>query len=140
MANFTAMDTILLIEDNKDILENLTDYLEMEGYNILFAIDGEEGIELAREFVPDLIISDVLISEKDGHEVLRLLLNTFKTNRIPFIFSTSNPEKVDRDEALELGADDYIVQPFEPEALLLMARKWIKSGSENHTQLIRSMA
>lgn len=133
------MDTILLIEDNNDILENLTEYLKIEGYNILFANNGEEGIELAREFVPDLIISDVLTSEKDGHEVLRLLLNTFKTYRIPFIFSTSNPEKVDREEALALGADDYIVQPFEPEALLLMARNWIKSGSENHTQLIRSM-
>jgi CheY-like chemotaxis protein len=129
------MDTILLIEDNTDILENLTEYLELEGYNVLFANNGKEGVEVAREFVPDLIICDVLMSEMDGHEVLRLLLNTPKTYKIPFIFSTSNSENVDKAEALTLGADDYIIKPFDPDELLLMAKKWIKSGTDRHTEL-----
>lgn len=114
------MKTILLIDDNIEILENFTEYLEMAGYKILSAGNGKEGIELAIKFVPDLIICDVLMREMDGHEVLHLLLETAKTSQIPFIFSTSMSEKVDRSEALKLGATDYIIKPFEPEALLKM--------------------
>ncbi|MFT7161528.1 MAG: CheY-like chemotaxis protein [Bacteroidia bacterium] len=72
------------------------------------------------------------MSEMDGHEVLRLLLDKSKTYEIPFIFSTSNSQKVDKTAALALGADDYIIKPFELEALLLMSKKWIKSGSDRH--------
>jgi CheY-like chemotaxis protein len=123
------MKTILLIEDNADILENLTEYFELEGYKILFASNGKKGVEIAVKHIPDLIISDVLMSEMDGHEVLRLILASTKTFDIPFIFSTSNSEKVDRAAALALGADDYIIKPFEPDQLLLLSKKWIASGS-----------
>jgi DNA-binding response OmpR family regulator len=126
------METILLIEDTNDILENLTEYLEMEGYNVLVANNGRKGIELAKEFMPDLIICDVLMHEMDGHEVLRLLLETAITHKISFIFSTSMSEKFDKKKSLELGADDYIVKPFELEALLKMAKSWIKSGSKRY--------
>jgi CheY-like chemotaxis protein len=66
----------------------------------------------------------------DGYEVLHSLLNMAKTHDIPFIFSTSMSEKVDREEALKLGADDYITKPFELESLLKMVKSWIKSGSK----------
>jgi CheY-like chemotaxis protein len=123
------MKTILLIEDNQYFLENLTEYFELEGYKTLFASNGKAGFEIARKSIPDLIICDVLMNEMDGHEVLRLLLDTSKTSAVPFIFSTSNSAKVDRAAALALGADDYIIKLFELEALLLMSKKWIKSGS-----------
>lgn len=126
------MKTILLIEDNYDMIENLTEFLKIEGYKILIARNGKKGIELAREFIPDLIICDVLMPDMGGHEVLRLLLDKAKTYEIPFIFSTSMSEKVDRSEALKLGADDYIIKPFELETLLKMAKLWIKSGSIRH--------
>jgi DNA-binding response OmpR family regulator len=126
------MKTILLIEDTKDILENLTEYLEIEGYKILVANNGKKGVHLAMEFIPDLIICDVLMHEMDGHEVLRALLDTAKTYEIPFIFSTSMSEKFDRIQSLELGADDYIVKPFELETLLKMVKSWINSGSKRH--------
>jgi len=70
--------------------------------------------------------------EMDGHEVLHSLLETVKTYEIPFIFSTSMSEKVERAEALKLGADDYIVKPYELGTLLKMAEKWIASGSLRH--------
>ena len=114
--------TILLIEDNPDILENLTEFLEMEGYKILSANNGKRGLDLAAEFIPDLIICDVLMHEMDGYEVLRLLLETTKIHEIPFIFSTSMSEKVDRTEAMKLGAVDYIVKPFELTTLLKMVQ------------------
>ena len=126
------MKTILVIEDNNDILENLTEYLEMEGYKILPANNGKRGVELAREFIPDLIICDVLMREMDGFEVLHSILDTSKTYEIPFIFSTSLSEKIDRTEALRLGADDYIVKPFDMELLMKMAKACIKSGSKRH--------
>jgi DNA-binding response OmpR family regulator len=126
------MKTILLIEDNNDILENLTEFFEMEGYRILIATNGSEGVEIARESIPDLIICDVLMPEMDGHEVLFHLLETAKTHQIPFIFSTSMSERVDRAEALKMGADDYIIKPFEPELLLKIARFWIASGSHRN--------
>ena len=126
------MKTILLIEDNSEILENFTEFLEIEGYKILGASNGKKGVELAVQFIPDLIICDVLMPEMDGHEVLHSLLETSATYQIPFIFSTSMSEKVERKEALSLGADDYIIKPFDMEALLKMIKTWIKSGSNRH--------
>jgi DNA-binding response OmpR family regulator len=123
---------ILIVEDNTSILENLTEYLEMEGYEIMAAHNGSSGVELANEFLPDLIICDVLMPDMNGYEVLRLLLETIKWHEIPFIFSTSNAEKIDRDEALKLGADDYIIKPFDPEVLLKMANAWTKSVVIKH--------
>jgi DNA-binding response OmpR family regulator len=127
--NEAEMKTILLIEDNFQILENFTEYLEIEGYKILGASNGKRGVELAIEFLPDLIICDVLMPGMDGYEVLYLLLATSKTHKIPFIFSTSMSEKVDRNEALALGADDYIIKPFDMELLLKMINAWLKKGS-----------
>jgi DNA-binding response OmpR family regulator len=124
---YNAAQTILLIEDNSDILENLTEFLEMEGYKILATNNGKKGLELAAEFIPDLIICDVLMREMDGYEVLRLLLNSSKIHEIPFIFSTSMSEKVDRAEAMKLGAADYIVKPFELKALLKMVKACLQS-------------
>lgn len=126
------MKTILLIEDNANILENLGEYLEMEGYKILLTNSGKKGVALARKYVPDLIICDVLMPKMDGHEVLRQLLDTDTTSEIPFIFSTSMAEKNDQIEAFKLGADDYIVKPFELETLLEAAKKCMKCGSKRH--------
>ena len=126
----SKMATILIIEDTPEILENLTEFMELEGFKVLIAENGRKGIELAREYTPDLIIWDVLIAEMDGHEILRLLLDRAKTHDIPFIFSTSMSEKIDKSKALKLGADDYIIKPFELESLLTMAKIWIKSGSK----------
>ena len=133
--NETEMKTILLIEDNNEILENFKEYLEIEGYKILGASNGKKGAELAIEFIPDLIICDVLMPGMDGHEVLHLILETSATHQIPFIFSTSMSEKVDRTEALSLGADDYIIKPFDMEALLKMINTWIKSGSSRQLNM-----
>lgn len=122
------MKTILLIENKPDILENLTEAFEMEGYKILAANNGIKGVELARKFVPDLIISAILIGNMSGYEVLCLLLETHKTSTIPFIFSTTQAAKSDKMLAFKLGANDYIVKPYELEDMFAMAKRWITSG------------
>lgn len=123
------MKTILLIEDNMDILDNLNEYLVMEKYKILVASTGKEGVKIAFDNIPDLIVCDVLMHEMSGYEVLRQLLASTKTSRIPFIFSTSLSENRDRIATLKLGADDFITKPYEPELLVQMAQNWISSGT-----------
>ena len=130
------MQTILIIEDNAGIRENLSEFFELEGYNIISTMNGKSGVLLARECIPDLIICDVLMFDMDGYEVLNQLLGSSSTESIPFIFSTSMSEKVDRSDALSLGADDYIIKPFELEQLLTMAKKWIASGSIRKRQMV----
>jgi len=128
---YNTRQTILLIEDNPDILENLSEFLEMEGYKVFTADSGKKGLDLAAAFIPDLIICDVLMREIDGYEVLRVVLNTPSIHEIPFIFSTSMSEKVDRTEALKLGAADYIVKPFELKALLEMVKARLQYRMKN---------
>lgn len=124
------MKSILLIEDNFNILENLIEYLEMEGFRIFSTNNGIKGIELAREFIPDLIICDDPKPGIDGQEVLRSLINTIDTCEIPFIFCSTNSETINRSAALELGADGYIIKPFELETMLQAAKACIESGSK----------
>ena len=122
------MKTILLIEDTAEILENLIEYLELKGYRIYAANDGKKGVEMAKEMMPDLIICDALMPEMNGHEVLRLLMEDVKTCQIPFIFSTSMSEVIDKATALEMGADDYMVKPFEMKSLLAVVESRILAG------------
>ncbi|MEO7306167.1 MAG: response regulator [Ferruginibacter sp.] len=129
------MKSILLIEDNVDILENLTEYFELEGYHVISTSESKKGIELARKFIPDLIICDMPKPGIDGYEVLRLLIKTSRTSKIPFIFSTTLCEAFDRSEALEFGADEYIIKPFELENILIMAKACILSGSKRQMRI-----
>lgn len=127
------MKTILLIEDNRDILENFTDFFEMEGYKILSAVNGKKGLEMAIQLMPDIIICDYIMPQMSGNEVLQALLDTVKTHEIPFIFSTSMSEKADKEKALRLGADEYIIKPFDLDILLKMTKTLLKSGSKRQS-------
>jgi DNA-binding response OmpR family regulator len=129
------MKSILLIEDNTDILENLAEYFALEGFHIFSTNNGSKGIEMAREFIPDLIICDDPRPGIDGQEVLRSLLATLHTSEIPFIFCSALCEKKNRVEALQLGADDYIIKPFELETILAMAKAYIRSGSKRQKSI-----
>jgi DNA-binding response OmpR family regulator len=126
------MKKILLIEDNNDIRENFTEFLEMSGYEVYATNDGKKGIELAMKIVPDLIICDIVMTAMDGYEILRLLSGSPKTYQIPFIFSTSKSEKSDYAEAMKLGADDYIVKPFDMEILLNKIENCLRSNISKH--------
>ena len=124
------MKSILLIEDNIDILENLAEYLEMEGYRVYSTNNGEKGIELAWKFMPDLIICDMPRPGIDGYKVLQALIDNLSITKIPFIFCTTMSEKINRSDALESGADDYITKPFELETILQIAKLCIKTGTK----------
>jgi CRP/FNR family transcriptional regulator, cyclic AMP receptor protein len=112
------MKTILVIEDNEDIRENVDEILTLSNYKVLTAPNGKEGIEIAQQQHPDIIICDIMMPGIDGYGVLHVLHKDPETQSIPFIFLTSKSERSDFRTAMELGADDYITKPFAGNELL----------------------
>lgn len=120
------MKTILVIEDNSDILENTTELLELASYKVRNAKNGKEGIDEAIKSKPNLILCDIMMPETDGYEVLQQLKKNPATKSIPFIFVTASVEKKEVHAAMEMGADGYLKKPFESEDLINLIRSFIK--------------
>ena len=114
---------VLVVEDEENLLEALKYNLEKESYFVLTAIDGEKGLELARETSPDLIILDIMLPKLDGFEVCRILR---REANIPILMLTANGEEIDRVVGLELGADDYVTKPFSMRELLARVRAMLR--------------
>jgi CRP/FNR family transcriptional regulator, cyclic AMP receptor protein len=112
------MKTILLIEDNAFIRENTSEILDLAGYKVLSAANGKAGVELAMEHAPDLVICDIMMPVLDGYGVLHMLQRNKEMKDIPFIFLTAKTERSDYRRGMEMGADDYIMKPFEATELL----------------------
>ncbi|SJZ57159.1 cAMP-binding domain of CRP or a regulatory subunit of cAMP-dependent protein kinases [Chitinophaga eiseniae] len=112
------MEKILLIEDNKDIRDNLSEILELANYHVLTASNGKEGVTIALEQQPDLIVCDIMMPVLDGYGVLHMLHKNESLRPIPFIFLTAKTERTDVRKGMEMGADDYITKPFEGAELL----------------------
>lgn len=112
------MTKILIIEDEPAMRANLEDILELEGFLPILAANGKQGVRLAREQQPDLILCDVLMPDMDGHAVLEELRQESSTMRIPFVFLTAKGERGDVREGMELGADDYLIKPVRVDELL----------------------
>ncbi|MBR9861319.1 response regulator [bacterium] len=109
---------ILIIEDNQDIRENISEILELDGYETLQASNGKEGARMAIDSLPDLVLCDIMMPELDGYGVLHILSKNESTVNIPFIFLTAKAEKSDLRKGMNLGADDYITKPFDETDLL----------------------
>src|ERR1035438_6247667 len=112
------MKTILLIEDNFEVRENTAEILELEHYNVLTAINGKDGVKLAHNKKPDLIICDIMMPELDGYGVLHILGKDPETASIPFIFFTSQSDKKDFRKGMSHGADDYLNKNIDEADLL----------------------
>ena len=113
-----AKETILIIEDEKNIQELLKYNLEEAGYHTLKAVKGNEGLQLAQKQKPDLVLLDLMLPELSGIEVCKILKNNSATSPIPIIMLTAKGTETDKIIGLELGADDYITKPFSPRELL----------------------
>ena len=112
------MKKILVIEDNQDVRENLAEILTLSGYEAITAENGKIGVDKAQKDLPDLILCDIMMPELDGYGVLHILSHQQKTADIPFIFLTAKAEKEDFRRGMSLGADDYIIKPFDDVSLL----------------------
>lgn len=117
---------ILVVEDEVGIRGNLVMLLRMEGFELVEAANGEMGLALARQEMPDLILSDVMMPELDGYGFLEALRADPQTAAIPFIFLTARSDKADRRRGMNLGADDYLGKPFTRDEVLEAVHARIK--------------
>ena len=122
--------TILIVDDEEDILELISFNLSKEGYKVLTAQDGEQCLNLAKETLPDLIVLDLMLPGMDGLEVARVLKRDPQTGHIPIVMLTAKTEEVDIVTGLELGADDYVTKPFSPRVLLARIRTVLRRSAQ----------
>jgi DNA-binding response OmpR family regulator len=109
---------ILIVDDEKDMVDIVAIRLEAAGYEWISAFDGEEGLDKARRERPDLIVLDLMLPKLDGYKVCRMLKSDEKYRDIPIILFTAQAQKKDSDAGKEAGSDAYIVKPFEPQVLI----------------------
>jgi two-component system alkaline phosphatase synthesis response regulator PhoP len=124
-------ETILIVEDEKDIVKMLDYNLKKEGYKILVVHDGEDALDAANAKHPDLILLDLMLPGVDGLEVCKQLKLERKTASIPVIMLTAKTQESDKVVGLELGADDYVTKPFSPRELIARIKAVLRRGKEN---------
>jgi len=123
---------ILVIDDDKNICEVIKLYLQKEGYNVTVAYDGQAGIdEFARE-TPELVVLDIMMPKIDGWEVLKQIR---KTSSVPVIMLSARGETFDKVLGLELGADDYIVKPFDPKEFIARVKAVTRRASKHEEEV-----
>jgi two-component system, OmpR family, alkaline phosphatase synthesis response regulator PhoP len=123
-------ETILIVEDEKDIVKMLDYNLKKEGYKTLVAHDGEDALDMATTKLPDLILLDLMLPGVDGLEVCKELKSERKTASIPVIMLTAKSQESDKIVGLELGADDYMTKPFSPRELIARIKAVLRRGKE----------
>ncbi|MBI1977698.1 MAG: response regulator [Candidatus Omnitrophica bacterium] len=125
-----AKETVLMIEDEKNILELVKYNLEQEGFRVQTANRGDLGLELARKSKSSLIILDLMLPEIDGIEICKVLKQNDKTSSIPIIMLTAKSQETDKIVGLELGADDYMTKPFSPRELVARVKAVLRRVHE----------
>ena len=117
---------ILLVEDNQDVIYYLQSLLG-SSYQLEKALNGRKGFEKAREFIPDIIITDVMMPEMDGMEMVELLKQNDRTSHIPIIMLTAKVTQDDKEQGLDKGVDAYLAKPFQKEELLIRIQRLLES-------------
>lgn len=132
-------ETILVVDDEQDVLDLVVYNVRKAGYKAVWATDGQAALQKARDELPSLVVLDLMLPKMDGTEVCKLLKSDAKTAHIPIIMLTAKAEEMDRVVGLEIGADDYITKPFSPRELLLRIRLILKRtrGESKPTEILK---
>jgi phosphate regulon transcriptional regulator PhoB len=132
--------TILIVDDEKDIVELVAYNLSREGYQIAKAYDGHQAMQYIRENQPDLVILDLMLPGINGFEICRMIRKKPGTESLPIIMLTAKTDSVDKITGLEIGADDYMTKPFNVRELLArvrsVLRRWEKHAEPEETETI----
>ncbi len=131
-------ETVLVVEDEQDVVDLLRYNLNRADFTVLIASDGIEGLRVAREQRPDVIILDLMMPQMTGDKVCRALKEDPETAGIPVIMLTAKAEPEERVQGLELGADDYVTKPFSPKELVLRVKAVLRRlrGAERSDQKV----
>ncbi|GAB4029136.1 response regulator [Spirosoma jeollabukense] len=124
---------ILLIEDEDQIRRNLLEILHLKGYQVTAGADGWEGIQLASQQAPDLILCDIMMPHLTGYQVLAHIRTQASLSSVPFIFLTAKSDMVDLRRGMELGADDYLTKPFSTNDLLAAIESRLRRHQQTST-------
>ncbi|MFO8084160.1 MAG: response regulator transcription factor [Desulfobacterales bacterium] len=127
-----SKETILVVDDEDDILELLSFNMVREGYKVFTADKGEKALKIAGSEMPDMIILDLMLPGIDGLEVTRILKSREKTKTIPIIMLSAKGDEADIVSGLELGADDYVTKPFSPKILIARMRAVLRRKTDDH--------
>lgn len=120
---------LLLIDDDPNLILLVKDYLEFRGYEVVTAENGREALEVLEHQTPDMIICDVMMPEMDGFALVSTIRSDPKTSWIPVLFLSAKGQSQDRVKGLNIGADVYMVKPFEPEELVAQVESSLKQAS-----------
>ncbi|MEN6437619.1 MAG: response regulator [Syntrophobacter sp.] len=120
---------ILVVEDDPDILQLLTYNIRSAGYEVITATEGNSALAIVRQYLPRLVLLDLMIPGISGFDVCKELKRGSETRKIPVIMLTAKGDEVDRVVGLELGADDYVVKPFSPRELILRIAAVLRRSS-----------
>ncbi len=120
---------LLLIDDDPNLILLVKDYLEFRGYHVITAENGREALELLEREMPDMIICDVMMPEMDGYSFVKHIREDQRTSWIPVLFLSAKGQSQDRVKGLNIGADVYMVKPFEPEELVAQVESSLKQTS-----------
>ena len=130
------MDRILVVDDDRDIVRLVRSYLEKAGYQVLTAYDGESALQVLRSERPQLVILDLMLPDRDGWDVARLVRADSNIAATPIIMLTARVEDNDKIVGLEIGADDYITKPFNPREVVARVRALLRrSQLQQESQL-----
>ena len=130
--NSMANQRILIVDDDKEIVRIVRGYLEQAGYTVLTAYDGETALHVLRSERPDLLLLDLMLPNRDGWEVTRLIRADARLADTPIIMLTARIEDTDKIFGLELGADDYMTKPFNPREVLARVRAMLRRNQRLH--------
>ncbi len=122
---------ILIVDDDENICELLRLYLEKDGYETIVANDGEQAVKYATTMSPDLILLDIMLPKLDGWQVCREIR---KTSEVPIIMLTAKSETFDKILGLELGADDYVIKPFDTKEVVARIKAVLRRSNDNDKQ------
>lgn len=128
------MKSILIIEDEKDIVDLVAYHLKQSGFSVLSALDGPTGLEMAKKSRPHLIILDLMLPGMDGKDICRAIKSNPTTQSTPILMLTAKTEEMDRVIGFELGADDYVTKPFSPRELVLRVKAILRRKEEPQEQ------
>lgn len=131
----SAKKTILVVDDEQDLLDLIEYNLKQEGYQVVRAENGEDGITLARQERPNLLLLDIMMPEMDGIEVCRRMREDKELRLIPIIFLTARSDEKTEIEGLDMGADDYITKPISTSKLISRINAVMRRYDENEIKL-----
>jgi len=125
-------EQILVVDDDRDIVRLVRSYLEKAGYHVLSAYDGESALQMLRREKPQLLILDLMLPDRDGWDVARIIRSDSELSATPIIMLTARVEDNDKIVGLEIGADDYITKPFNPREVVARVRALLRRSHLQH--------